>query len=163
MIRLLLEGEARQEGLGRRLAPLLAGRLLVFLEGDLGTGKTTLVRGILQGLGHTGAVKSPTYTLIEPYELARGSLYHLDLYRLGDPEELDYLGLRDLLAEDALVLVEWPERGVGALPVPDLRVRIAYAGHGRRLELGAETARGEAILAALAASLPRPPDSSAFF
>ncbi|MBK1702354.1 tRNA (adenosine(37)-N6)-threonylcarbamoyltransferase complex ATPase subunit type 1 TsaE [Thiococcus pfennigii] len=161
MIRLLLEGEARQEGLGRRLAVLLGGRVLVFLEGDLGTGKTTLVRGILQGLGHTGAVKSPTYTLIEPYELAGRSVYHLDLYRLGDPEELDYLGLRDLLAEDALVLVEWPERGAGALPPPDLRVRIAYAGEGRRLELDAGTARGEAALAALAASPPGPTDSSA--
>ncbi|AGA90470.1 ATPase, YjeE family [Thioflavicoccus mobilis 8321] len=162
MIRLSLEGEARQEGLGHRLAPLLTGRLLIFLEGDLGAGKTTLVRGILRGLGHRGAVKSPTYTLIEPYELGGRLVYHLDLYRLGDPQELEYLGLRDLLDEDALVLVEWPERGAGILPGADVTVRILYAGYASRtLELAAGTDRGRTVLAAVSEAPRDSPNSSA--
>jgi tRNA threonylcarbamoyladenosine biosynthesis protein TsaE len=139
-----------QVAFGRRLAALLPPRLVVYLQGDLGTGKTTLTRGLLSGLGHEGAARSPTYTLLEPYELADRRLYHLDLYRLGDPEELEYLGLRDLLAEDAIWMVEWPERGLGVLPPADLRISIAYAADGRRLRISAETASGQAVLDALA-------------
>jgi tRNA threonylcarbamoyladenosine biosynthesis protein TsaE len=139
-----------QGAFGRRLAALLPPRLVVYLQGDLGTGKTTLTRGLLTGLGHEGAARSPTYTLLEPYELADRRLYHLDLYRLGDPEELEYLGLRDLLAEDAIWMVEWPERGLGVLPPADLRIGIAYAADGRRLRISAETASGQALLDALA-------------
>jgi tRNA threonylcarbamoyladenosine biosynthesis protein TsaE len=139
-----------QVAFGRRLAALLPPRLVVYLQGDLGTGKTTLTRGLLTGLGHEGAARSPTYTLLEPYELADRRLYHLDLYRLGDPEELEYLGLRDLLAEDAIWMVEWPERGLGVLPPADLRISIAYAADGRRLRISAETASGQAVLDALA-------------
>lgn len=151
-MRLDLDSPERQETLGRRLAPLLTGRCLVFLSGELGTGKTTLVRGILQGLGHRGPVRSPTYTLIEPYEFSHRPVFHLDLYRLGDPQELDYLGIRDLLAEDSLVLIEWPERGAGALPSADLAIHLAYSAHGGRiLTLMADTGHGAAILAALRA------------
>jgi tRNA threonylcarbamoyladenosine biosynthesis protein TsaE len=141
-----------QIAFGRRLAALVPLRLIIYLQGDLGTGKTTLTRGLLAGLGHEGAARSPTYTLLEPYELADRRLYHLDLYRLGDPEELEYLGLRDLLAEDAIWMVEWPERGLGVLPPADLRIVIAYAADGRRLRISAETASGQALLDALAAS-----------
>jgi tRNA threonylcarbamoyladenosine biosynthesis protein TsaE len=126
-----------QLAFGELIGRLLPRRLVVYLEGDLGTGKTTLVRGILRGLGHFGPVRSPTYTLIEPYELPAARVYHLDLYRLSDPEELEYLGLRDLSAEDALLLVEWPERGAGTLPPADLIIRIRYQTEGRHLTLDA--------------------------
>jgi tRNA threonylcarbamoyladenosine biosynthesis protein TsaE len=141
-----LAGHDAQTAFGTRLAACLPRRLVVYLEGDLGTGKTTLVRGILRGLGHQGSVRSPTYTLIEPYELGGTRVYHLDLYRLGDPGELEYLGLRDLLAEEAILLVEWPDRGVGALPPPDLRVVIDYLPAGRRLTLEAGGDPGAGVL-----------------
>jgi len=144
-----LEDPEAQVAFGARLAPLLPRRLVIYLEGDLGTGKTTLVRGILRGLGHHGSVRSPTYTLIEPYELPEARVYHLDLYRLADPEELEYLGLRDLSAEYALILVEWPERGLGALPAPDLTISLRYEAPGRHLTLMAVTPEGAALVAAL--------------
>lgn len=131
-----LSSEAAQLDFGRALAGRLRGQTgLVFLHGDLGAGKTTLVRGLLRGLGHQGAVRSPTYTLIEPYETGEQHIYHLDLYRLGDPEELEYLGLRDLLDGEGLLLVEWPERGAGVLPEPELIIEIEHAPPGRRLRL----------------------------
>ncbi len=132
--------------LGERLGRAFAGGGIVYLAGDLGTGKTTLVRGMLRGLGYRGPVRSPTFTLVEPYALGTLDAYHLDLYRLGDPEELEYLGLRDYLEPGVLCLVEWPERGAGHLPPPDLTVRIEYAGEGRRLDLKAETPTGRQIL-----------------
>ncbi len=132
--------------LGERLGRGCAGGGVVYLVGDLGTGKTTLVRGMLRGLGHRGSVRSPTFTLVEPYALAALDAYHLDLYRLGDPEELEYLGLRDYLEPGVLCLVEWPERGLGHLPPSDLTVRIEYADDGRRIELTAETPAGQRIL-----------------
>ena len=139
---------------GASLAKHLPSRLVLYLEGDLGTGKTTLARGLLAGLGYRGAVRSPTYTLLEPYELAGARLYHLDLYRLADPRELDYLGLRDLLGEDAIWVVEWPERGSGVLPHADLRITMEYAANGRRLRLSAETPSGQAVLDTLAVERP---------
>ncbi|MGE5152418.1 MAG: tRNA (adenosine(37)-N6)-threonylcarbamoyltransferase complex ATPase subunit type 1 TsaE [Bdellovibrio bacteriovorus] len=135
---IVLPSPDAQLAFGEALARLLPPRLVIYLEGDLGTGKTTLVRGILRGLGHAGPVRSPTYTLIEPYELPAARVYHLDLYRLSDPEELEYLGLRDLSAEDALLLVEWPERGAGTLPPPGLIVRIRYQTEGRHLTFDAK-------------------------
>ena len=141
-----LRGEAAQEAFGARLASACPETMLIFLQGDLGAGKTTLTRGFLRGLGHTGAVKSPTYTLIEPYEVDGRSVYHLDLYRVGDPGELEYLGLREMLAEEAVVLVEWAERGVGWLPEPDLEIRITYGGDMRRVDLEAHSERGGRVL-----------------
>lgn len=149
MMRLHLDGESAQDAFGRRLAGVLVPPCIVYLRGDLGTGKTALARGILRGLGHRGAVRSPTYTLLEPYALDRLQLYHLDLYRLSAPEELEYLGLRDLLDAGSVLLVEWPERGEGGLPPPDLEIRIRYAGTGRDLLLVPHTAVGERVVAGL--------------
>jgi tRNA threonylcarbamoyladenosine biosynthesis protein TsaE len=125
-----LENEAATEQLGANLAHRVR-QGTVFLVGQLGAGKTSLARGWLRALGHEGAVKSPTYTLVEPYELAGQVLYHFDLYRLEDPEELELIGVRDYFDGAALCLVEWPERGRGFLPEPVLRVDLAVTGTGR--------------------------------
>lgn len=134
-----LTSEAEQIVFGELLATQLMPGMLVFLDGELGAGKTTLARGIAWGLGHSGAVKSPTYTLVEPYESLRIPLYHFDLYRLGDPQELEFLGVGDYFRDDALVVVEWPERGVGYLPLPDLEIHIAVDEGGRVLTLTAQS------------------------
>lgn len=144
-----LVGEAAQHAFGRRIAGVLEAPCVIYLRGDLGAGKTALARGILRGLGHRGAVRSPTYTLLEPYELAGVRIYHLDLYRLGDPEELEFLGLRDLLDAESVLLVEWPERGAGFLPPEDLEIRIEHAGAGRDLRLLPRTPVGHRLSAAL--------------
>ena len=137
-----LPHDAAQQAFGAALARSAPTRALVFLDGDLGAGKTTLVRGYLRELGYVGAVRSPTYTLIEPYASGGASVWHLDLYRLGDAEELEYLGLRDLLAEDAVLLIEWPERGAGWLPEPDLRVQLQVHDCGRQARLEPKTKTG---------------------
>jgi tRNA threonylcarbamoyladenosine biosynthesis protein TsaE len=153
-MRLYLEVEEAQETFGRLIAAHLRAPGVIFLEGDLGVGKTTLVRGILRGLGHRGSVRSPTYTLIEPYDVAGVRLYHLDLYRLGDPEELEYLGLRDFLDQGSVLLVEWPERGTGWLPPPDLRIHMVHAAPGRKLELFPGSEAGKRLVA----NVSRPPE-----
>ncbi|ADC71007.1 protein of unknown function UPF0079 [Thioalkalivibrio sp. K90mix] len=128
-----LPDAAATERAGAVLAGM-EGLRIVYLEGDLGAGKTTWARGLLQALGHAGNVRSPTYTLVEPYELQGRGVLHFDLYRLADPEELEYLGVREAFGEQALWLVEWPERGAGWLPEPDLRVRLeAHEPDGRML------------------------------
>lgn len=134
---------------GYRLGRQLRTGGVVWLEGDLGAGKTTLSRGILGGCGHQGRVKSPTYTLVEPYELPDLSVFHFDLYRLHDPEELEFMGFRDYLQPAALLLIEWPERGEGWVPAPDLKLTLVAAGQGRKLYLQACSARGESVLAAV--------------
>ncbi len=111
---------------GGEIADQFAGGGIIFLKGDLGTGKTTLVRGVLRHLGYHGIVKSPTYTLVEPYQLGSRLIYHFDLYRLGDPEELEYMGGRDYWFGDALCLIEWPEKAAGYLPEADIELSLQY-------------------------------------
>jgi len=155
-LRLELGDAAATEALGAALARALAGlrewNCLVLLEGELGAGKTTLVRGLLRAAGHTGPVPSPTYTLVEPYEIDDRILYHLDLYRTADPEELEYLGWRDMA--DAVVLVEWPERSPHLAARADLVIRLAHADGGRRACIGALTATGEALETTLKQATP---------
>ncbi len=140
-----LRGEPLQESMGSCLATLCTAPCILYLQGDLGTGKTTLVRGFLHGLGYRGKVKSPTYTLLEPYELKDCVCYHFDLYRLADAAELEYLGLEDLLETRAILLVEWPERGAGLLPAADLLIQLEHAGAARRLRLSGASEVGRAI------------------
>ncbi len=151
---LQLVDEQATEAFGRALAAAdqvddgsLRGGI-VHLRGELGAGKTTLVRGLLRGLGYAGAVKSPTYTLVEPYEFACFSVYHFDLYRLADPEEFAYLGVERYFARGNLCLIEWPEHGAGFLPPADLSVTLSGRGSGRRLALQAHTALGRILASA---------------
>lgn len=127
-----LANEAATLTLGAQLATLPCPQV-VYLHGDLGAGKTTLVRGALRALGYEGAVRSPTYTLLERYELDGLVIVHFDLYRLADPEELHALGLRELLEEAAMLFFEWPERGEGLLPPATLTLRFDLEGDGRRV------------------------------
>jgi len=118
---------------------------MIYLQGDLGAGKTTLTRGFMRAFGYTGAVKSPTYTLVEPYEFELGNIYHFDLYRLADPEEVAYLGTDEYFAESNLCLVEWAEKGATWLPAADLVIDIADQGTGRRLTCQSFTEKGAII------------------
>ncbi len=137
------------EALGSRMAGMIRTLRLVYLRGPLGAGKTTLVRGILRGLGYDGPVKSPTFTLVEPYGFADFNLYHFDLYRLKDPQELEFLGMRDYLQETNVCLVEWADRAHGLLPLPDIDVIIRPGNTGRSVLLEAHTDRGETVLGGL--------------
>lgn len=123
--------------LGRRLFGVMQPGFVVFLHGDLGAGKTTLVRGILRAAGHHGAVKSPTFTLVEEYALGSLTIYHFDLYRLTSPEELDWFGFRDYVRGDSLCLIEWPERGGEALPEPALCIELSVQWPGRSASIQA--------------------------
>ena len=131
---------------GRALAAARPPRAVVYLQGDLGAGKSTLARALLRALGVQGTIRSPTYTLVERYPVAGGEAVHLDLYRIGDPGELEFLGIVD--ADPVLWLVEWPERGAGTLPPPDLTLELALEGAGRRLRATSGTPVGAAWLAA---------------
>jgi tRNA threonylcarbamoyladenosine biosynthesis protein TsaE len=136
------------QALGAALARALpvGNTIVVHLSGDLGAGKTTLVRGFLGALGNRGRVKSPTYTLVESYELGARTAHHLDLYRLKTPEEAEGLGLRDLAQPGDVVLVEWPEKGAGHIPPADLAVSLRHTGAGRAATLESKTPRGAQVV-----------------
>ncbi len=149
-----LADESATVSTGQQLGRLLHGGDIVYLLGDLGAGKTTLTRGILQARGHTGAVKSPTYTLVEPYALADGAVFHFDLYRIRGAEELDYLALDDYFRPDAIAIVEWPDKGQPLLPAPVLTVTLRREADGRRIEFqGSGTPRGRELLDFLSKSI----------
>lgn len=131
----------------------LGGR--IFLSGDLGAGKTTLTRGLVRGYGIEGAVKSPTYTLVEPYEQPGCNLYHFDLYRLADPEEVEFLGVGEYFDEANLCVIEWAEKGKGYLPVPDLEISLSHEGAGRIVHWQPRSPRGESIVKKLSDLLAR--------
>ncbi|CAM2914546.1 MULTISPECIES: tRNA (adenosine(37)-N6)-threonylcarbamoyltransferase complex ATPase subunit type 1 TsaE [Pseudoalteromonas] len=141
-----LTDEVATVSMGNRVADIIEQGAVIYLHGDLGAGKTTFTRGVVQGFGHTGKVKSPTYTLVEPYELERANVYHFDLYRLGDPEELEYMGIRDYFSPDAICVVEWPEKGGEFIPVPDLDITLSYMGNERKIVINSASERGVAIV-----------------
>ena len=138
-----LAAEADTLALGAALAPCLKGGMVVYLIGELGAGKTTLARGILRGLGHTGKVKSPSYALVEPYEVSRLYLYHFDFYRISDPKELGEAGFREYFGSDAVCLVEWPENAAGMIPPADLQLEVTVLASGRGVAIRSETEDGE--------------------
>lgn len=149
-----LPDERATESLGGNLASLaFAARqpLVISLQGDLGMGKTTFSRGFIRGLGHTGSVKSPTYTLVEPYEHLQPPVYHFDLYRLADPEELEYMGIRDYFRDRNLCLIEWAERGRGILPSPDIEICLSRHGDGRSASVEGLSEAGLQLVNELAA------------
>ncbi|MCO7520169.1 MULTISPECIES: tRNA (adenosine(37)-N6)-threonylcarbamoyltransferase complex ATPase subunit type 1 TsaE [unclassified Pseudomonas] len=149
-VTLFLADEPATVAFGAKLAEVTGGHGVIFLEGDLGAGKTTLSRGLIRGLGHQGPVKSPTFTVVEPYEIGDIRAFHFDLYRLVDPEELEFMGIRDYFDGDALCLFEWPDKGAGVLPKPDLTITISPQAGGRSLDLSPQGARGESWCAVLA-------------
>lgn len=139
------------ERLGAQLAPALPKLRLVYLYGELGSGKTTFVRGLLRACGHRGAVKSPTFTLVEPYALAGLEIYHFDLYRLAEPRELEFIGFRDYVRHNSVCLVEWADRGEGFLPPADLELRIRQRSDDERIvELVARSATATEVLSVFA-------------
>ena len=147
-----LADEAATIAFGQRLAKAINSKGLLTLSGNLGSGKTTLSRGLIQSYGHSGAVKSPTYTLVEPYEIGEKRIYHFDLYRMEDPEELEFIGLWDYLTQEALIIIEWPEKAFGVLPPADLAIQLEQQEKGRKITCSSNTSLGEAVLEKLAAA-----------
>jgi tRNA threonylcarbamoyladenosine biosynthesis protein TsaE len=145
-----LPDETATAALARRLAGVLDSGLVIYLHGDLGAGKTSFARALLGALGVGERIKSPTYSLVESYRAGDRPAWHLDLYRIADPGELEWLGLDALSDPAALVLVEWPERGAGALPAADLVLHLGYAGLGRTARFEPRNERGAGVLARLA-------------
>ncbi len=145
-VKRLLDGEQAQEEYGSLLASYCRQGLVIYLQGPLGAGKTTFARGFLRGLGYSGKVKSPTYTLVEEYSLQDRNCFHFDLYRLADPEELEFMGIRDFTLEQDILLVEWPDKGQGFLPEADLLIDISYRETARTVQILAKTEKGNIFL-----------------
>lgn len=149
----ILANEAATLACGARFANILVSGLVVYLHGDLGAGKTTFVRGVLHGLGHIGKVKSPTYTLVEPYEIESNvvssyNLYHFDLYRFIDEEEWDAAGFRDYFNPQSICMIEWSEKAAHVLPKPDIHVRLSMFKEGRKIQFSAGSPLGMQCLEA---------------
>lgn len=142
----IITDEASMLALGAELASVCGDGLVFFLYGQLGAGKTTFARGFLRGLGYVGKVKSPTYTLVEPYELINKNVYHFDFYRVRDPAELEFMGIRDYLTSRSICLIEWPEYGEGILPVADVSCYIDIQNSQREIKLVAHTPIGTTML-----------------
>lgn len=140
----ILASSEDTEALGAALWQALPEKCLVFLRGELGAGKTTLMRGLLRAAGHRGSVKSPTYTLVEEYTVAERRVFHFDLYRLKDPEELEWIGIDDYLKMPALCCIEWPEMGQGVLPPADIEIGLQYSEQQRVAQINvlAESCKG---------------------
>jgi tRNA threonylcarbamoyladenosine biosynthesis protein TsaE len=157
-----LPDSAATEAMGACLAGMLHGGMLVTLSGDLGAGKTTLARGCLRALGWAGPVKSPSYSLVEDYRFSSLYFYHFDFYRFADPREWETSGLADCFRDDAVCMVEWPERVAGLLPLPDLALTLEHpadpSAPGRQLTLAAHTESGERCLKAMTACVPERKD-----
>ena len=149
MLTVPLLGEAQTILVGKLLSESLNHRGKVYLRGDLGAGKTTLCRGILRAMGYEGAVKSPTFTIVEPYSLVGGQVYHFDLYRLIEPEELEYIGIDDYFDDQNMCLVEWPEKAEGYLPVYDLDLELLIKGRSRLVRFTAGTKFGREVIGKL--------------
>ena len=145
MIKFEFTSEKEMLGLGATLAGLLKGEGVIHLSGGLGAGKTTLCRGILRAMGHSGAVKSPTFTLVEPYQILDSEVYHFDLYRLADPGELEYIGIDEYFGNNKLCLIEWPEKAIGYLPQHDLEITIDVLGEKRIIGVRSNSQSGEEI------------------
>jgi len=141
-----LPDEGATESFGAKLAAGIAPGMRIYLRGELGSGKTTLIRGLLRGLGVQNTVKSPSYALVELYAVSRLNLYHFDFYRFLDAREFEDAGLADTFHGEGVCLVEWPERAGNALPRPDLELNLAYAGAGREISVKAHSAAGERCL-----------------
>ena len=146
MTEFILENEEDTQRLGELIAKYLETPLVCFLEGDLGVGKTRITRAIIQSLGYQGNVKSPTYTLVEPYQLENMKVYHFDLYRLSDPEELDFLGIRDYFDDESVSFIEWPSKGEGWLPEADLVISLIFKQQGRICQLQENTKAGARLI-----------------
>ena len=148
-----LADEMDTETLGRALAAVLSPGLQIWLEGNLGTGKTTLTRGVLRGLGHEGKVKSPTYTLIEPYVVSRLDLYHFDFYRFNSPDEYLDAGLDEYFEGEGVCMVEWPDKALPYLPSPDVEIRLEARENGRFVEISGNTEAGRTCVIELVKAL----------
>lgn len=141
-----LKNESETVALGAKIASALQGGEMIYLSGELGAGKTTFVRGLLNALGYSGNVKSPTYTLVEPYSVNGRNIYHFDLYRINDPEELEAMGIRDYCDGESVCLFEWPEQGEDVIPAADIVLSLSHSEQGRELKIESNSSKGEVIL-----------------